>query len=376
MLSWRSKLKHCRQCGEGTVKIERDICKHCGCTDFDIVEGNRALSSVNTAAVKAGLEQDLENIADEKAKEAFIRAESLAAKRPSMFSGPRTKDTQEAAEHFNTAGILLRSSGDHERAGFAFKRSGEMYHRLEKWREKGVAYKSAAQCYKAADCYEDEIASLDAAAQVHLSMNMHSTAGKTYKQIAETHEMHSNYDKAVSACTRAADLYEQTKLPTDAAELNLKAAAIAARYTSQYQIAIDIFENAAKLAAEDSKSFVRRSAIKRFFEAGLCWLALVSAQGAGATDAKTAILFYIALHPPFEGTPFFERLEGTCDLLDEALSTGDPDALEDQLATYRNLTGADQWMMAMCDKILGGAKTACEEDLCGSPVQPEDDEFC
>lgn len=254
----------------------------------------------------------------------------------------------------------------HEDAAELFEKAANQYKLAKCWKESAEMYEKLAECqlkndsgqHEAAGSYveaakavakTDPIKSRDflqKAVDIYTDMGRLNMAARQLKEIAEQSEKGGQKEEAIQFYNQAADLFEtEGTSSSEATKCKLKVAEFSAEM-GKYSVAIEIFEEAARRAADNN--LLMYSARGYLFQAGLCCLVYCKIKD---LDAKLDKYRGIDLH--FAGSREATLLEKLVDAMREL----DDQSFANSLAEYDSVSRLDAWKV----KILREAKRKIED---------------
>ena len=249
---------------------------------------------------------------EEKARALVAKADKklTAFSMSSFFFSSDTK-YEEAEEMYKKAANQFKVAKSWDDAGAAFESAARCHLKLNSPHDIATSYQEAATCYRktnaqqALRCYREVVS-------VHIDLGRFTMAAKIQKEIGELLEADGDTAAALDEYQTAADYYQAEESHSQANQVLLKVAEIAAG-TKDYTRAVEIYERVA-IASLDS-NLLRFSVKGYLLSAGLCRLA---AGDIGA--AVSALERYVGIDASFSGTregAFLRELVSAFDALDE-----------------------------------------------------------
>jgi len=205
--------------------------------------------------------------AEEKAHEIIKKADAkLKSMLSSFFGGNKY---EEAEELYKQAANQFKAAKCWRDAGAAFEKAAECHLKLKSPHEMATAYQEAAVCYRKTDtnaavrCYKQT-------SEIHIELGRFTSAAKVQKEIGELYEAEGDTAAALKAYEEAAEYYNAEESKSQANQILLKVASLAAD-ASNYTRAIEIYEQVAIASLESN--LLRFSVKGYLLSAGMCRLA-------------------------------------------------------------------------------------------------------
>jgi len=203
---------------------------------------------------------------EEKAAE-FMERANRRQKSWSLFGSVSSK-FEEAAELYSQAANQYKLSKQWQRASDAYQKAAECNIKASSKHEGATNYINAANCVRK-DSPLEAIRLFNLAIELLTDEGRFSIAAKHEKEVAELYEAEMDYENAIEAFQKSADLYEGENSTSSANGCLLKVAQYSAQL-ERYDKAIEIFEKVAKASVDNN--LLKWSVKDYFLKAGLCYL--------------------------------------------------------------------------------------------------------
>jgi len=245
--------------------------------------------------------------AEAKARELIAKADKKLASWFS-FSGSKYEDAEEL---YKKAANQLKVAKSWDEAGATFEKAAACNLKLQSAHDVATCYQEAAGCYrktnvpKAVSCFKEVV-------NLHIDLGRFTMAAKAQKEIGELLESEGDSQGAIAELTTAAEYYAQEESHSQANQILLKVAGLAA-VAKDYTRAIEIYEQVGITSLEST--LLRFSVKDYLLRAGICRLATGEI---GA--AVNALERYEGLDASFSTTRegiFLRKLVGAYENLDE-----------------------------------------------------------
>jgi len=261
------------------------------------------------------------------------------------FTGSKYEDAEEiykkAANQFKVAKCW-------DEAGATFEKCASCHLKMGSPHDVATAYQDAATCYRktntqqALRCYREVVL-------VHIDLGRFTSAAKVQKEIGEILEAEGDTAAALEEMQKAADYYQAEESHSQANQVLLKVAGLAAT-TGDYGRAIEIYEQVAISSLESS--LLRFSVKTYLLQAGICRLATGE-----IGVAVNALERYEGMDASFattrEGT-FLRALVSAYEALDE-------DAFTDVVREYDEVSRLDVQKTSLLLEIKKKIKDSTED---------------
>jgi len=275
-----------------------------------------------------------------------------ARKRQESFSWPWSGNSkhEEAAELYKKAANLFKLSKEWDQAGYAFVKTAECFVLLQSKHEVAENYINASNCFKKSDI-QAAIRYLKMGIEFYIDEGRFSIAGRHQKEIAEMYESENDYESAMECYKTAADYYEGEGQTSHANTCLLKVAYYAAEL-EQYQKAIEIYEQVATTALENS--LLKWSVKDYLFRAGICHLCI-----GDLISIEKALEKYQTMDHTFSNQRECKLL---CDIVD-ALKENDVQKFTDVVADFNSISALEPWKTKLLLRVKNKMKEAGEDIL-------------
>jgi len=253
---------------------------------------------------------------------------------------------------------LFGGKAKYEEAGEMFVKAANFYKMDKLWREAGVTYEKAAECFARAECNNDRTEALnnaimcykkvspdDAIRLIQLLVSMEIEAGRTIpaarleKQFAELCEELSRPEQAIDHYRRAADLFRADESKMQSNQCLLKVAHLCAQ-REDFANACNIYEQLARESLDNN--LTQWSAREYYFKGGLCRLAMGDPIG-----ARQIIQRYMEEDVKFPPTRECQLLNAILDAWDKQ----DVDAFTEAVFQFDQITKLDAWKTQILLKV-------------------------
>jgi len=185
---------------------------------------------------------------EEKAAE-FMERANRRQKSWSLFGSVSSK-FEEAAELYSQAANQYKLSKQWQRASDAYQKAAECNIKASSKHEGATNYINAANCVRK-DSPLEAIRLFNLAIELLTDEGRFSIAAKHEKEVAELYEAEMDYENAIEAFQKSADLYEGENSTSSANGCLLKVAQYSAQL-ERYDKAIEIFEKVAKASVDNN----------------------------------------------------------------------------------------------------------------------------
>lgn len=277
----------------------------------------------------------------------------------SSLFGSETK-LEDACAKYVRAGNLFKMSKKWPLAGSAFLKSADLNVELRNKHEAATNLVDGANCYK--KCEPDSaVSAFTRAIDIYTDMGRFTTAAKHHINIAELFETETiNIEKAIHHYEKAAEYYDGEDSRSSANKCYLKVALHSAQL-EEYTRAIELFDKVAMNSIESP--LLKYSAKEHMFKAILCHFCL-----GGSINARQAMDKYQDISPAFEDSREFKLVNK----LLEAYDQNSADAFAESITDYDRITRIDEWLTTI---LLHIKKSISAEDGCAATgaVQGGDD---
>ncbi|XP_072380331.1 alpha-soluble NSF attachment protein-like [Diabrotica undecimpunctata] len=243
-----------------------------------------------------------------------------------------TNKTEESIEYYKRAGNLFKMVKKWKQAGSAFMDAANLCYKAKNFTEAALEYIEAANCYKNCDT-EMAIKAYKEAVKLYRNNGKYSAVAKNYEAMSELLQEDYNNQEAEKYLEQAAYFYQLDKRYW-ASNKCLEQIAEGAALASDYVKAIKIFEGIA--CFELSSSTRKHVANEYFFRCAICVLC------AGASVTKR-LLTYIYIFPPFKMSREYELV--VC--LAECINDNDLEGFEYAVRIFDSQTELSQWHVTL-----------------------------
>jgi len=242
---------------------------------------------------------------EKAARELMAKADKKLQSWFASFSGNKYEDAEEL---YKKAGNQFKVAKSWDEAGAAFEKAAGCSLKQDSPHDTASAYQEAANCYKktnvdsALRCYQEVV-------NLQIDLGRFTQAAKVQKEIGELLEAQGDSQAAIEAYQKGADFYEAEGSSSQANQVLLKIAGLAAT-ARQYDMAVGIYEKVA-LASLDN-NLLRYSVKGYLLNAGICRLATGE-----IAKAKLDLQRYEGMDATFSTTREGEFLRSLVEAFDE-----------------------------------------------------------
>ena len=246
----------------------------------------------------------------------------------SWLAGLTGNKYEDAEEMYKKAANQFKVHKSWDEAGAAFEKAAGCNLKLQSPQDVASSYQDAGNCYRktnarqALRCFKEVVA-------VHIDLGRFTMAAKIQKEIGELLEADGDTSGALDEYQKAADYYQAEESHSQANQVLLKVAEIAAG-VKDYTRAVEIYEQVAIASLESN--LLRFSVKGYLLNAGLCRLAIGE-----IGSAVNSLERYEGMDATFAGTregAFLRSLVGAYEGLDE-------DAFTDAVRQYDEVSRLD-----------------------------------
>lgn len=247
-------------------------------------------------------------MSEAKARESVAKADKKLASWSASLFGNKYEDAEEI---YKQAANQFKAAKCWNDAGETFEKAAACHLKLKSPHEVATSYQDAAVCYRKVDtaaavrCYQQT-------SEIHIELGRFTSAAKVQKEIGELYEAEGNTELALKAYQQAADHYLAEESHSQANQVLLKVAGLAAD-AQDYTRAIEIYEQVAIASLESN--LLRFSVKGYLLSAGICRLA--TGEIAAAVNALER---YEGMDASFSGTregQFLRALVDAYEAMDE-----------------------------------------------------------
>ena len=282
-----------------------------------------------------------------KAKETYQQAQKTLGKW-SLFSSTKYDD---AAELFQKAGNLFKSSNDFLEAADAYQRAAEIHKKIDNQNDCNNCYTNAAQCYRKAGKKDEAINIMSNVIDTHISNGKFNNAAKLCAELGDMSKEEGDYETAVKYYRDAINYYVNDNRPVAAQQLKSSVAEMLA-FDSKYTEAAEEYEKIGMECINTGTS--KWGAKEHFFNSVICHILNQDDIG-----AEQAIDRFEDVDPSVSSKRDYDFLKQ----FNIAVKNSDTDKMDQLLSTYTSIKKLDPTKKVLVERIKTRIQDAEKEVL-------------